>query len=96
MFTCSIINMTFSTDVLQPHLVNKLLIEDVAPKTSKTLSNSGIPTFIAAMKAVKFDDSLGFNAQRRSVSKQLRPTFQVSFLEKFLTPVLSSGPVKLL
>ena len=65
--------------VLQPELVHKLIIEDVAPSKIITHSKIAYPDYLRAMERVKFDHSLNSVMARNDAGKQLREAIPVSF-----------------
>ncbi|XP_038054830.1 protein ABHD11-like [Patiria miniata] len=74
------------TALSKPHLIDKLVVVDVSPVP--TGSAFQIPEFIAAMKAVEFDQSVSLAQNRKNAGKQLQAVIKdVGLLQFILTNV---------
>ena len=62
---------------LQPHLVSKLIVEDVSPNTTRTAFSTSFPKFLAAMKNLHFDNDMTLATMRKFAHEQLAEAFPV-------------------
>lgn len=65
----------------QPELVSKLVVVDVSPqKTQLDLKKSQFPSYLLAMKDVRFDQTVSLARMRSYASMQLELTIQVYYI----------------
>jgi len=83
--TCCFLHIVVVVVVLQPELIDELIIEDIAPARARSTVVSGFPEYIAAMKAVHFDQQLeSISHVRKAVGSQISATFPVCVLHLFV------------
>ena len=62
---------------LQPQLVSKLIVEDVAPDVSRSAETSIFPAYLGAMKAVPLDLVTTLGEARQLGNQELKDLIQV-------------------
>ena len=73
------LEVTLCRICLQPHLVSKLIVEDVSPTVSRLTGATSFPEFFRAMRNINFDQSARTLADvRKETSKLLKDVIPVS------------------
>jgi len=65
-------------NVLQPHLVEQLVVEDVSPDVSRTSAVTSFPQYLAVMRNIHFDEQVKTLSEARKIAgSQIQSVFQV-------------------
>uniref|UniRef100_A0A8C4SFB6 sn-1-specific diacylglycerol lipase ABHD11 n=1 Tax=Erpetoichthys calabaricus TaxID=27687 RepID=A0A8C4SFB6_ERPCA len=74
--------VAMTTALLQPDLVERLVVVDISP--SKTFTQTNFPTYITAMKAVKTDSNIPRSTAKRQAEDQLKSFVKDHSVRQFL------------
>lgn len=69
--------------VIQPHLIEKLVVVDVSTVSSKSVFN--FQQYISAMKSIQFDQYRSLYENRKSAGKELETVITVRLAINFLS-----------